>query len=250
MGYFLDSHRAQLLTVNGRLAGQEIITRFWYAYIGGFPNPDVPESTFFLQEFRTAFRAQILASFYSTYTVASYEIKEMTDALMVAPGPPSKWRPIFDVNKLDLLVGAGADVGALGAGAGTLCPAHEALRIFQKPTTRRLGFFKGNYWRISAGFPDTLKDPANREKWLAGTTATYDVSWGGFVATAIFGQAAPVGTGFFPCCMSVPYFGRVVKPAGGDVRDAASKILGIATSGYIGTQTTRRFQPSGLFRGK
>lgn len=250
MSYFLDARNVQLLTVNGRLSGQVIVNRFWYSYVAGLPNPDPDVSNLFLQSFITAFRAQILASFYQTYTVFSYELKEMNDAVLVSVGPPSKWRPSFNVDKVDTTLGVAGDVGALAPGASTLMPAHEAVRVFLKPTARLLGYRKGNYLRISAGFPDTIKDPADREKITAGAAATFDAAFGGFVATAIHGVAVPAGAGWFPVCMSVPYFGRVVKPAGGDPRQGGSKVISALTNRFIGTQVTRRWNPNGTFRGR
>jgi len=251
MAYTLDGLNVQLVTVNARLAGQQIINRFWYRYTGPQPDPDVETSNVFLTQFRTAFRAQVLASFYSTYTVFSYEVKECDGAIAASPGPPIKYRASFDVNKLDTLLGAGPDVGALAPGAGTLWPAHEALRIKLNPTTRALGYQKGNYLRISAGFPDTLKDTANREKIQAGTAATYDGVFGGFVATAIFGNAAPIGNGWKPSAFSVPFLGRMSgAPTFWKPYQAASIILTASTNLFIGTQTTRRWTPQGTFRGR
>lgn len=248
MAYTLDATRAQLITVDARLAGQTIINRFWLAYMGVIPNPDVARSDVFLTQFRAAYRT-LMGSYYSTYTVFSYEIKEMSDALQVAVGPPSKWRAVFDVDHVDTLLGVGADVGALAPGAGTLCPAHEALRVKFVPATRSLGYFKSNYVRVAAGFPDTLKDTANREKWTAGTKTTYDGAFGNLLATNFTGVAVAVGVGYFIRLMSVPYFGRVQKPVGGDVRLGTTGIGAAATSLYIGTQTTRRYSPSGIARG-
>ncbi len=251
MSYQLDGLNMQLVTVNGRLAGQQIINRFWYRYVGPQPDPDFEVSSVFLTQFRTAFRAQILASYYSTYTVLSYEVKECDGVLITSPGPPAKYRAQFDVNKLDLLLGAGPDVGALAPGAGTLCPAHEALRIKLLPTSRALGYQKGNYLRVAAGFPDTLKDPADREKWTAGTVTTYSGAFGGFVATAISGVAVPAGSGWKPSCFSVPLLGRMSgAPAFWKPYQAATLAINAAANLYIGTQTTRRWTPTGTFRGR
>jgi len=251
MSYQLDGLNLQLVTVNARLAGQQIINRFWYRYVGPQPDPDFEVSSTFLTQFRTAFRAQILASFYSTYTVFSYEVKECIGALAASPGPPIKYRAEFDVNKLDTLLGAGPDVGALAPGVGTLCPAHEAMRVKMIPTSRALGYQKGNYIRVSAGFPDSIKDPANREKWSAAAIATYDAAWGGFVATSIFGNAAPAGNGWRPSCFSVPLLGRMSgAPTFWKPYQAATLTLNAANNLFIGTQVTRRWNPDGTFRGR
>lgn len=65
MAYSLSGDKVQLVTINARINGQMIINRLWYAYTGSLPNPDADVSSFFLTFFRTQYRAQILASYYS-----------------------------------------------------------------------------------------------------------------------------------------------------------------------------------------
>lgn len=250
MAYSLSGDKVQLVTINARINGQMIINRLWYAYTGSLPNPDADVSSFFLTFFRTQYRAQILASYYSPYTVFAYEMKELNTVTLVSAGPPSRFKPTFDVDKVDQLLGAGADIGALAPGAFPLLPANVAMRMKMNPTSRALGFFKGNYLRLSFGAPDTLLSVATQEKWDAGALATYTAAWGGFIATAMHGVAVPAGAGWFPLCYSINYYGRVVKPIGGAVRDGGKQVTTAVPNAYVGTQTTRRWTPQGTFRGR
>jgi len=250
MAYSLDSSKVQLVTVNGRIAGQQIINRFWYAYQGVLPNPDTPVSTTFLTQFQTIYRSAILASYYSVYTVFSYEMKELDDVALIAAGPPARYKNSFNVSKLDLLLGSGGDIGALAIAGGTQLPTHEVMRIAIKPTFRALGFFKGSYVRSSGGFVASLLDPAAPETWTAGTVAAYQANWSGLLAQAIWGVGVHVGSGFFIGQFSTNYFGRVIKPGGGDLREACAQATALTVNKWVGTQTTRRFTPGGSFRGK
>lgn len=250
MSFTLSGDKPVLVTINGRLNNQMIINRIWYAYKGPVPNVDFHNSQFWLTSFRTAFRAQILASFYSGYTVFSYELKELDTVTQIGATVPSKWKNTFNVDGVDLLLGTGADIGALAPGVNPLLPAANAMRIYLKPLNRALGFFKSNYLRTQGGWPDTILSATNHDEWAAATITAYDLAWGGFNATPIFGLAAPVNVGYLPAVWSINYAGRVIKLAGRDMRDAAQVVLTMTTNKFVGTQTTRRYNPDGTFRGK
>lgn len=248
MAYFLNAANAQLITVTGLIGGQQIVNRFWLAYFGVLPNPNPHRSDLMLQSFRTAYRAQILSTYYDTYTVFSYRMVEWNDAILKGAVPHQRWQAIFDPSKLEILVGVGADVGANASVGLVAVPTHETLRVFYKPSSRALKAFKSNYWRVSGGWKTGQYDTVP-EKWTAAFLAGEQGAFGGFIATGFDGTGGGHAE-FFISAASVPYYGKVVKPIGGNIRDATRLSTAVVAEPYIGTQTTRRFFPAGGFRGR
>lgn len=250
MAYSLAGDKLQLVTINGRIGGQQIITRLWYAYLGPLPNPDADVSPTWITNFRAAYLANILGSYYSPYTVFSYEMKELKTVALRLPGPPAIYKNVFDVNKIQTLLGVAGDIGGLAPGVNALMPVHDTMRIFLTPAARFIGFFKSNYLRTSGGWPDTLLDPAAPEKWLAATLATYSAQWTIMLGTVIRGVAVPVGSGWLPVLWSTNFYGREKLAGGFPLRDGCTTITNAVANAYVGTQTTRNFTPKGAFRGR
>lgn len=250
MAYSLNGEKLQLVTINGRIGGQSIITRLWYGYLGPLPNPDADVSTVWITQFRAAYLANILASYYSPYTVFSYEMKELKTVALRLAGPPAVYKNVFDVNKIHTLLGVAGDVGALAPGAPALMPVHDMMRIFLNPSSRFIGYFKSNYLRTSGGWPDSLLDAAAPEKWTAATLVTYSAQWSIMLSVALHGVAVPVGAGWFPVLWSTNYYGREKLAGGFPIRDGSTTITNAIANAYVGTQVTRNFTPRGNFRGR
>lgn len=246
MAYLINPARVQLLTVRGILESQQIINRFFYVYDGPIPSPDVDDSGTLLANFQTMYRTHVLPVAWDDYTVRSYDLAEITGAILT-PSPPHRYVTQMDPSKIDSLLGGVADKGGIASVGLVKLPTHEAMRIFWKPATRAPKRFRSNYSRVSLGFP-VGSLAASQEQWTAGVIASVGTAYN-FMATApLLGMPFGTGTGYTPHAWSPPYYVNVV-PLGGDSRLATKKYASATVVPYVGTQTTRRFTPAGKYRG-
>lgn len=244
MSYPLFLNNVQEITVDARTGGQQIIERFHFRSTDPTSEAADGASSTFLGNFRTLYRAQILAFHYEDFTVARYWCRQINEVLITAVGPPSRWRPVYDVQGLDWLEGGVLDVGALAVGANKKLPMHEVLRAKKIPAIFTVGYFKAGYTRFG-GFTVGDKD-ANREDWAAATLASVQTSLDNVWNTNISAGGAE---SWKLAVFSPVYHGRISKPAGQAVSAAARPLQAWTPLVTVGTQITRRFFPNGLIRG-
>lgn len=245
--YLLNAARCQVVTVNGLINGQKIINRYHYAYYGVLPSPDTDDSTTFLTNFITMYRATILPVAWDDYSVSRYDLVEISGAILT-PSVPHRYVTNIDPSKIDAVFGTVADKGAIASAGLVKIPTHECMRLKFNPQTRAPKRFRSNYARLSLGFP-IASLAATAEQWTAGQIAAIGAAFTTMCTTAIFGQSFPAGSGYFPSAWSPPYFVNVVPVGVGNVRDACRKFLSATVEPFVGTQITRRFFPLGGFRG-
>jgi hypothetical protein len=246
MAYTPNRQKVQHVVVQARANGQEIINNFYLvpsqAGVGGDGS-----SVTLLTAFRAAYRL-VLGEFYDVYEVGFYWMREVTDAMLVA-GPPQRWETVYDVNKVEVLagvLGVNLDEGQQSSVGVQLLPAHEALRVRKIPTVRRIGYFRSAYNRFCPWVESQIGD--TWEKWNAGFLVSIQVVLTAFNTTN-FLDGGTGNASWDHGVWSATLFGRVIKPAGGPLTSAASAVASYTANPWIGTQVSRRFKPSGLFKG-
>lgn len=247
MAYALNDDFVQEVTVEATYFGQQIIQRHYYRYSD--PLAPLPgTSTAFLLDFRTAFRANIIPVMFTDYIVSRYVLRQVRDASMILPGPPSTWRTLYST-AYDILVGAAGDIGLLPVGVGLdYLPNANAMRIKKNPATPWRGFFKASYVRTAPHNNGQLDpDEADHDRWSPATITTYTDAWTLMVTAGIQGEVG--GNGWLMGIWSAPFFGRISKPAGLAPFSAVEPISSATCRPYVGTQITRRYKPLGGFRG-
>lgn len=247
MSYALQDDKVQEITVEASYFGQQLISRFHYQY----SDPTTPlagNSATLLTSFRTAYRANILTIMFTDYIVTRYRIDQIIDVIQTAAGPPVKFRSVF-APTYDFLAGAAGDVGsvALGAAADYL-PAANARRLKKLMFTPVRGYYKAAYHRSAPNATTDLDpDTPDHDRWVQASIDSYTAQWTNFSQLSILGEVG--GNGWDMSVWSPNYFGRVVKPLGGDLYLGANKISSIVCMPFVGTQSTRRYKPAGAFRG-
>lgn len=253
MSYPLALDKPQEITVDARVNGQQIIERFHFRSTEpGNPFTD-GSSAQFLGFFRTIYRTNILSFHYEDFVVQRYWMREVDGAFMYAaavppapgiPGQPSRWRTEYNPEGLDILEGIAADKGALAIAASKMLPMHTVMRCKKVPIIHRIGYFKGGYTRFG-GFGVGDKD-AIREEWAIATLNTVqtalDNMWNSNIPAG--------GVQFWKMAIWSPdYYGRVVKPRGGNASEASPVLQAWIPLKTIGTQLTRLYKPNNLKRG-
>lgn len=243
--YLPHLDRSQHVTVEAVVNGQQIINTFWLVHSQG-GGPGDGSSTALLQSFRTAYRL-LMARFYNVYAVFSYTMKEVEDVLNTT-FPPERpyWVPVYNVRALEILPGEALDAGQLPTVGVDLLPAHEALRVKKIPTHPRVGYFKAAYNRFC---PFNEGDYGEVwEKWNAGFLNTIQTALTTFNATQF--QDAGTSPVWRHGIFSAKLHGAVGKPAGLNIYQAATWVNEYKANGWVGTQISRRFRPSGKFQGR
>ena len=244
MAYVPNRLKVQHIVVQAIVNGQEIINNFYVVNTQPVAASDGNSLTL-LTAWRAAYRL-LLGQFFDVYDVATYWMREVSDAVLVA-GPPPRWETVYDVNKVEVLTGVPTlDEGQVVSLNVQLLPAHEALRVRKIPDVRRIGYFRAAYNRFC---PWAESQQGDRwERWNIQFLADIQP------AMTIFNDSVLVdgGTGstsWRAAVWSATLFGRVVKPAGGPIHSAASTVAAYLVNSYVGTQVSRRFKPSGIFQG-
>jgi len=237
-----------LVTVEGRYDNQQIVNYFYYRFANPVAGGTGGNSATFIVNFRASFRANMLSWMYSAYHVRRYWVREIMDVAVADPGPPTRFRNIYNPDGLDYVDGDVAlDDGDVALPGGSFyLPAHEALRVFKRPTNSKVGYFKSSYNRFSPQV-DTNLDPVNRERFLPAYLTSIQDDLAAFAIDAILDQAG--GNGWQLAVWSAPFFSRVVKPAGGPLWQGSQLVFTYIAAPYVGTQVSRRFSPGGIARG-
>lgn len=245
MAYAMTGTNVQQLIVDARVDGAQVVNVYYYRTV----DPVGGNSSVFLDNFIDLYRSTILQVMYEAFQVHRYWIREISDVLMISAGPPSVWRPVFRVDGVDYREGLIVDdQGDLTLGGGQLyLPTHEAIRVAKRPTTYRLGYFKAGANRYAPFINASLS--TSHDRWTAPWLTTFQAELDTFNGTPVFGVAPPAGNGWNHAVYSPPYHGRVVKPAGGNPRDAAIDVAAYTALTWVGTQVTRRYSPIGQQRG-
>lgn len=234
------------ITVDARMGGQQIINKWWYRCAstpggGG-------DSGFLLANFRDLYRLNVLTLLYSDYQIVQYVCREIESATLSAGAVPNRYRNVYRVDGLDTLAGVTTtDAGQNALGVGELrLPAHEAARVFRRPTARVLRYWRGNYERFTS--LTTAEKDATREIWKAATVTAWNAALAAFNVTI---AANAGGTILWqPVVWSPQYFGAVLKLPGLPILNATASVDTMTLVPYVGTQVSRRYSPSGLAHGK
>jgi hypothetical protein len=246
MSYAPDTAHVQEVVIHGRMSSQEIINKLYLRWVGVAGGGGV--SFTLLTNFIVAFRATILTKLYADYAVDKYVMREIDGAIMTAAGPPSKWRPTYPVTGIETILGDPVlDAGALAIGANKPLTADNSVRVFKAPSTALIRYYRSTYNRFTSW--TTAEKDATREQWTAAACTAFNGVWTTFVGTDIFADGAAL-VPYRVCLWSLLYYGRIIKPAGGSVRDASTGISAVITLRTIGTQMTRSFNTAGLPRGR
>lgn len=248
MAYLIDGTRVQRVTVEAVINGQKIIDRYHLAYFGVPPDPSASDSGHLLASFQTAYRTSIIPVAWDDYSVFRYKIEEISDVLKPDP-TKKKYRVVADASKFDQIFGGPGDVGTIASAGLTKIPTHEVLRLLLTPSARVPKRFRGNYLFLSIGQP-TSSLSTTPEKWATSFITAQQTAWNAFVGTAMFGVSPTAGSGYKVCLFSAPYYFEVVKsnPVH-QVWDASRFITSTTPEPFIGSRASRRFKPTGGFRG-
>lgn len=244
--FAMDRTKPVEITVEARVREQLIINKFYYRNSAPAPGPSDGTSDIFLGNFAVAYQTFILPQFYDVYAVSRYWCRQIDDVLFFPAPPPGHWRNSYRPDE-DFLEGTPADVGGIASAGLQFMPVHEALRVYKRPTTFVRRYFKSTYNRFA---PFAENDQGDLpERWNVLFRTNRDTAFTNFNSTAIFSTAPPVGNGWFQSVWSPTYYGVVVKPAGGAIEVANPRVFSMLTRPYVGTQVSRRYNPSGGFRG-
>lgn len=247
MAFTFNPLRVQEVTVNATMLGQQIINKFTYRHSN--PAGAGGTSDFFLANFRDNYRLNILTQLYDDYQVQTYIVREIQNVVISVVGPPARFRNDYNVAGFDTLGGVTTtDAGqkTLAGGAKRL-PSHEAVRVLKTPAVHVMRYWKANYNRFTS-LTSTEKDTI-RETWTAAYQTAMNTALLAFTGTAIGANAGGTIT-LGHCIWSAQYFGAIIKPAGGALRDATTGVDTMRLQLYVGTQVSRRFTPAGLPKGK
>jgi hypothetical protein len=242
MPYAANRLRPQLVIVDARVNGQQVVNTFYLRHSNGTAGSS-GTSTAILAEFRDAYRL-LLNGFWSTYQVQSYTMREINDAILKGV----LWENVFDPFKVDSLAGNLVDdVGQLNAALEPMMPTHEALRVRKYPGIRTAGYHRAAYNRFA---PWSEVDHSNTEpeRWTAAFIAGIQPLLSAFNATS-FDDGGIAPTPWFHSVYSATLYGRLIKPTGGPMYIAGSFVAFYTASVYVGTQITRRFSPVGFMHG-
>jgi len=244
MAFTLTGTNVLEVTVEGRVDNQTIINILHYR---ASDPTDTGGSDNWLTEFIDAYRL-VMVQMYDAYTVSRYWLRGIDNAALIAAGPPSVWRTMYNVKALDYREGTILDVGTKTAGVGEeYLPTHEAARVAKITGLKARGYFKAGYNRFCPWTQGELQ--AAHDRWSAAFTTAFNTVLETFRATEIYGQFPHVGNGWNLAVWSPAYFGRIIKPDGGDPMEAAFTVDSYVLRPYVGTQTTRRYKPRGGYRG-
>lgn len=235
--------------VQGHVSGQDVDNYFQYRSEDVPSGPGTDDSVTWLTNFRTVFRSDILAAMYDLYIVRRYWIRQIRDVVLESAGPPAEFKSVRS-DELDYLDGEAGDVGALAAGVGNLyLPVNAALRVKKNPQNFWKGYFKSNYNRFAPWTKENLSTATanDHDIWLAAFITTMNTAFSTFNGRSILGQVG--GNGWKMGLWSPNLYGRVFKPVGLTPRQSMQKVATYKANPYIGTQITRRYKPSGAFRG-
>lgn len=232
------------ITVDGRIDGQMIVNKYWM--MSESPGVGVTDGALLALNWIDLYRARILINMYNWFSVFRYTFREISGAILADPGPPPRYRTLYTISGIAVVAGVvGTDVGANPLpGGGTKLPAHEALRVFKTPVERRLKYFKGNYNRY-AGFTLSEKSPT-AELWSAAALGAFDVNFAFFNSAHIAGNVTSTVT-WRHAVWSPQYFSTLVPVP--QANNGALFVQSYRSDIYVGTQTSRRYSPSGQFKG-
>jgi len=236
------------LVVDARMFSQQIVNVYYFKYSVPGSGLTAGSSTLFLTNFRATYRTNVLPLLVNTLTVSRYWLRSVHDVILKGPVGDQNWEGVYDPTRLDFLDGAGPDVGGVAPGATGVLPASNAMRVRKDPTDRRVGYFNRSYNRYAPLNVNELDaDVADHDRWTAPTVNAWTLALNVFHQGAVFDQAG--GNGWNHAVFSATYHGRVSKPAGLGLVEAASVVASASISPYVGTQVSRRYQPDGSFRG-
>lgn len=232
------------IVVDARLDTQQIVNKFYLKCTT--PGAAGQDMALLLANWVDRYRLTILSFHYTPFSVFRYTMREIVGIRIVGVPPDAHFASLYSVENVVVQPGAGADTGATVLAVGEdYLPAHEALRAFKAPEARKLHYFKSNYNRF-AGFSTAEKDPV-REIWSNAALTGIDVALGNFNAAAIASNVAGTIT-WKNALWSPAYYGSLdpkPQPYGGSLFVSEFKC-----DKYVGTQISRRFSPSGQYKGR
>lgn len=233
------------MTVDARVDEQQILNVFHYRSVEPPPGAG-GDSIVFLESFIAAYRSLMLSFMYDRYTVHAYWLRIIRGAQLVSGRPRNVYSIAYERRAGDAL-----DVGDNASGVLQFLPTNACLRAYKQPEDRWRNFAKACYNRF-APFTENEFGAEDYEQWNAAFILAMDANLTAFNAEILFGFDPPAGNGWHLCCWSPAYFARVLFPADplATPRNAATEVFTYSADPFIGTQTTRRYNPAGGFRGK
>lgn len=240
------------VTVDARAFGQQLLNTFYYRYNGSELGPVPGSSSIFMSNFIEDFRAIILPQMYAAYTVHRYWLRTIIGIVVSDPGPPNVYRKLYEPTLFDYVDGAGADVGAKALAVGdAYLPMANCARVLKKPNNPTLRYFNKNYNRWSPFTSAELDtDSADHDRWTAAFVTAFEGAMDNFVDEVMFSVDPDAGSGWSHCLFSVPYMVYLTPDTPGIVpRDAAVLSESTAVQPFVGMQNSRRYSPTGRYRG-
>lgn len=236
------------VTVDGRVSGQQIINTFYYRFAADTGTGTGGSSVTFLTNFIIAYRLSIITNMYDLYSVHRYWVRGINGVAQKL-GPPVTYEPVFHPDMLDWRAGTSSDQGDLtpGAGVGYL-PINAVLRVLKAPENPKRRYFNRNYNRFSPFTTSDLDtDVADHDKWKPALITAWNTAFTTFATANILDQAA--GNGWDFGIFSPAYWWAVQRPIPKGVWYGFQKVTAPSAEDYVGTQVTRRYSPSGAYRG-
>lgn len=250
MSFACNGDYVHEVTVDGRAFGQAVVNKFYFIYSAAGGGPTGGSSATFLTNFITLYRAQILSRMYIAYSVNRYWLRTIIGAIQVAAGPPAVFRNEYSNTLFDYREGDSVDdVGDLAlAGTAAYLPMSNCLRAFKIPATPILRYFNKSYNRFGPfSTADLDLDSVDHDKWLPAFVTSWETGIDTFLSSNVLDLAAT--NGWDHAIYSTQYFGRVQKPLGFATYTAAINTESGDIKEFVGTQITRRYNPSGQYRG-
>jgi len=238
------------VTVEGMSYTEQFINKFYFRFSDPDSGPTGGSSTTFLSNFATLYQTELLPEMYAAYSVNRYWLREIIDVSEKSPGPPPVYQRVYLDSALDYKEGTGLDVGGKALAMDTsYLPAGTAARVLKTPTVRRIKYFNKSYNRFG---PFTTAELVNtvdgHDQWSTTFITDMSAAMTSFLGTAVLDQVA--GNGWYHALWSDQFYGIKAKPFVISTGQSAALTTVGKLQKYIGTQATRRFNPTGGFRGK
>lgn len=251
--YVPNRNRVQEVTIEGRVANQQIINRYHLraSTPPGAAGGSDGSSSSLLTSFRDRFRQHMLPAIYAAYRVVRYIMVEIDGVYVEYDNPDTgegrRFSNSYDASAKEVLKAVSPADDGKAPGTTDYLPTHECLRVYKQPMNFRRGFFESSYNRYCP-FMKTDLDAAAPERWTAALVTTWNTALGTWLSSSM-DDGGTAGAFWAMAIWSPGYFSTKIAPST-DLWKGSELVLTMTASPFVGTQVSRRFDSTGIAEGR